>query len=422
MAALEAGSGLLDASDIRPWGDLSGRSYTRFAEGDVLFAKITPCMENGKFAVARGLRNGLGVGSTEFHVIRCPQGLEAKYVFYLLLQQSTRKRARAVMSGAVGQLRVPADFLFELAIPVPPAAEQMRIVAEIEKQLTRLDTAVAALEGARANVKLYRASLLKAAIDGHLVPHRQSEFRTSLGELAVLITSGSRGWAEYYADKGPFFIRAQDINTDSLRLDSAARVRLPERAEGIRTRVAPGDLLVTITGANVAKTALVAWGIGEAYVSQHIALIRLKDPANAKFIYYWLVSPAHGRRALEAQAYGAGKPGLNLTQLRDLIIALPARLDQDSLIAALERRTSILEALEAAVDNALVRADRLRQSVLMRAFEGRLVSQDRKDEPASALLQRIRAERLGSPSVLRARRRRTRQGRLQLPLVEVVSS
>ncbi len=169
MAAVEAGSGRLDSSIRRPWNEVN-KGYTRFQEGDVLFAKITPCMENGKYALATGLLCGRGVGSTEFHVLRPVDEVEGKLLLYFLLQGGVRIEARLRMKGAAGQLRVPPEFLEELNFPLPPGHEQRRIVAEIEKQFTRLEAAVAALIRVQANLKRYRAAVLKAAVEGRLVP------------------------------------------------------------------------------------------------------------------------------------------------------------------------------------------------------------------------------------------------------------
>lgn len=364
-------------------------------------------------------------------------------------------------------------------IPVPPLAEQRRIVAEIEKQFTRLGAAVGALKRAKANLKRYRASVLKAACEGRLVPteadlarvgavqeppdggaihelplrpyepadqllarilkERRARWETdqlakmqaagkppkddkwktkykeptgpqtanlpklqegwvwaSLDQIAHLITSGSRGWADYYADAGALFVRAQDINTDRLELGSVARVQLPAHVEGARTLVQASDLLVTITGANVTKTAIVRGDIGEAYVSQHVGLVRLVIPALSDYSYCWVIAPSHGRRELERLAYGAGKPGLNLDNLRELLVAIPPLPEQRRVVAEVERRLSVIDELEAMVEANLKRAERLRQAILKRAFEGKLVPQNPSDEPASVLLERIRAERRGN--------------------------
>ena len=169
MAAVEARTGRIDLSQVRQYGEVS-KGYTRFAEGDVIFAKITPCMENGKVAVARGLTNSCGCGSTEFHVLRPHEGLSRDFLNYFLLQDEFRENAQRHMAGTAGQLRVPAAWMIEAPIPLPPLAEQRRIVAGIETQFTRLDASVSALRRAQAHLKRYRASVLKAACEGRLVP------------------------------------------------------------------------------------------------------------------------------------------------------------------------------------------------------------------------------------------------------------
>lgn len=446
MASVEAGTGRMDPSEQRPLG-LVRHGYTSFREEDILFAKITPCMENGKSAVARGLTSGIGFGSTEFHVLRSMPAVDADYLYYYVSQERFRQAARAKMTGTAGQLRVPSSFMREATFPLAPLAEQRRIVAAIEEQFTRLDAGMAALKSARARLKQYRAAVLKAAVEGELTkewreahpetepaselmgrilqerrsqweeeqrakgkdpikgrysdpPHSSSATRSSirpewalvrLEQVAGLITSGSRGWAEYYAKHGATFIRAQDINTDELNLDSIAHVCLPKTTEGTRTRVRCHDLLITITGANVTKTALVRQHLPEAYVSQHVGLVRPVLSSLAPFLYLWIVTPSYGRKALERAAYGAGKPGLNLENLRDLLVVLPPLAEQKQIVAEVERRLSVLNILETSITEGLQRAERLRQSILTEAFAGRLVPQDPDDEPADRLLARVQA-------------------------------
>jgi type I restriction enzyme S subunit len=167
MAALEAGTGRMDPGALRPLKEVR-RGYTSFQDGDVLFAKITPCMENGKVAVARELASGIGFGSTEFHVIRSYSGVSPSYLYHYLSRGDLRQSARARMTGTAGQLRVPESFLADLSVPLAPEAEQRRIVAAIEQHFTRLDAGVAALKRAQAALKRYRASVLKAAVEGIL--------------------------------------------------------------------------------------------------------------------------------------------------------------------------------------------------------------------------------------------------------------
>jgi len=169
MAAVEAATGRMDTTAFRKFGEVK-KGYTVFREGDVLFAKITPCMENGKMAVAQGLRNGVGCGSTEFHVLRPKPGVDPHYVYHFVSSARFRAEASHQMTGAVGQKRVPAAFLEQREIPLPDLDEQRRIVAEIEKQFSRLDEAVANLKRVKANLKRYKAAVLKAGVEGRLVP------------------------------------------------------------------------------------------------------------------------------------------------------------------------------------------------------------------------------------------------------------
>lgn len=108
------------------------KGYTRFAEGDVLWAKITPCMQNGKSAVANNLTNGYGYGSTEYHVIRVnPEKVSASYIHCLLRTKLLRQAAQSYFSGSAGQQRVSSAFLENLCIPIPPLGIQMQIVAKV---------------------------------------------------------------------------------------------------------------------------------------------------------------------------------------------------------------------------------------------------------------------------------------------------
>lgn len=167
MSAVEAGTGHMDITAARRFSEVK-KGYTPFCEGDVLFAKITPCMENGKMAVVPALKNGQGFGSTEFHVLRPRIGISAQYLYYFISSQKFRHDAEHNMTGAVGQRRVPAPYLSQQEIPLPPEREQRRIVAKIEELFSELDNGVENLTAAREQLKAYRQSVLKHAFEGKL--------------------------------------------------------------------------------------------------------------------------------------------------------------------------------------------------------------------------------------------------------------
>ena len=167
MPSVEAETGVIDVSNTRRFAEVK-KGYTGFMEGDVLFAKITPCMENGKMALVPALKNNLGFGSTEFHVFRVGQNLEKKFLYYYVSSKQVRFDAEHNMTGAVGQKRVPTSYISDYQIPVPPLEQQKLIITKIEELFSELDSGIVSLKTAREQLKIYRQALLKHAFEGKL--------------------------------------------------------------------------------------------------------------------------------------------------------------------------------------------------------------------------------------------------------------
>lgn len=231
----------------------------------------------------------------------------------------------------------------------------------------------------------------------------------SLDQLAEFITSGSRGWADYYSDAGATFIRSQNINKDWLDLSDIAFVNPPKNSEGARTRVQLHDLLLTITGANVGKTARVNVELEEAYVSQHVALIRPIEKTISDFIHLFLTASAGGRGLLDKKAYGAGKPGLNLQQVGAVTVPLASGDEIQALIDAVTTYLKATFEQEQSIIRSLKQSAAQRKNILKAAVSGLLVPQDPNDEPASVLLARIRAERAEREAVKKPRGRKAKE-------------
>lgn len=157
--------------ETRKFKEVSKGSYTPFINGDIIFAKVTPCMENGKIAVVNRLKNSIGFGSSEFHVLRCGSRLINSYLFYFLVQDKFRNAAQKEMTGAVGLRRVPKQFLENYLIPVPPNTdEQQLIITEIESRLSVCDKIEESIENSLLQAEALRQSILKRAFEGKLVP------------------------------------------------------------------------------------------------------------------------------------------------------------------------------------------------------------------------------------------------------------
>jgi len=159
----------------------------------------------------------------------------------------------------------------------------------------------------------------------------------SLGSKASFVTSGSRGWARFYSESGDLFLRSQNIRSGHLDLEDRQHVLPPAGAEGERTRVQPNDLLVTITGNSVGNVAISSDKLGISYISQHVGMIRLVNPSLAPYACWYLSPGAPGNKQIMDAQTGQSKPGLNLQNLKDLVVAAPKdKRERDFIVAALD--------------------------------------------------------------------------------------
>ena len=420
MAAVGAGNGQIDTSTTRLYVEVK-KGYTHFRDGDVLFAKITPCMENGKMAIAHGLRNGVGLGSTEFHVLRPRAGVDSRYVYHFVSGAKYRNEAAHHMTGAVGQKRVPVSFLEHSEIPLPSLHEQRRIVAEIEKQFSRLDQAVASLQRVKAQLKRYKASVLKAAVEGRLVETEAQRTRRDGRGLETGTELAAQGSANAAGDRKPGAALPYETGEQLLKRildtrrsqwkgkgkykepaapDASGLPELPEGwvwasgaqlfawSSGVNLPVKQlegGDFPVYggngvngwHTHANVIQPTLVIGRVGagcgnvnvldrEAWVTDN-AIYATWVPQECSLSYLGMVFTTAN---LNSVAAGSGQPFVNQTILNEVAAAVPPLVEQHRIVAEVDRRLSIVREVEAEVDANLKRAHALRQAVLARAFTG----------------------------------------------------
>jgi type I restriction enzyme S subunit len=148
--------------------DQSNSSLTEFQDGDVVIAKITPCFENGKGAIAEGLQNGAALGTTELHVWRPYDSTNVRFLFYLTTSQPFRALGEAEMYGAGGQKRVPPDFLKNLKIGLPPLDEQAQIAEFLDRETAKIDMMIARNRELIELLQEYRSALISAAVTGKI--------------------------------------------------------------------------------------------------------------------------------------------------------------------------------------------------------------------------------------------------------------
>jgi type I restriction enzyme S subunit len=188
-----------------------------------------------------------------------------------------------------------------------------------------------------------------------------------LGGMADFITSGSRGWAQFYSESGALFIRSQNVRDGRLSFADIQYVSPPSGAEGNRTKVKSSDLLITVTGNSVGNVALVEQAYDEAYISQHVGLVRLKEPTCGAYICRYLSPGSPGNKQIASSQSGQSKPGLNLQNLKDFFIALPPTpCEQRAIATALSDVDGLLDGL----DRLIAKKRDLKQAAMQQLLTG----------------------------------------------------
>lgn len=468
MPAVEAESGRIDISIDRPFKDVK-KGYTGFLERDVIFAKITPCMENGKMAVIPKLKNNLGFGSTEFHVLRTLEGIAPEFLYHYVSSKWFRVEAEHNMTGAVGQRRVPTSFLETSHFPLPPFNEQKRIVAKIEELFSELDNGIASLKTARAQLKVYRQAVLKHAFEGKLTEkwrevnvdklespeqllariqqkreayyqQQLEEWKTAvkgweangkdgkkptkpkklvqltlvadassqefpqlpygwsyvkLGNLIDEPTYGTSAKCEYETGEQSV-LRIPNISAGKID-DSDLKFASFEKGEVDHLRLLIGDILTIRSNGSISLVGCCAF-INEKDTKHIFAgyLIRLRpNHKTIKSEYLLSVMSSHFlRKQIESAAKStSGVNNINSGELQNLTLPLPSIEEQELIIREVAKKLDSVNRTLGDIELQLRKAEILRQSILKKAFSGQLVPQASKDEPASELLARIRAEK-----------------------------
>lgn len=368
-------------------GEISS-GYTYFRDDDVVVAKITPCFENGKGALAKGLKNKTAFGTTELHVMRAsPEQLEPQFLFYLTISDLFRKIGESEMYGAGGQKRVPESFIKDFPAGLPSIGEQQTIARFLDCKTTQIDALIAKKKSLLDKLSEKRTALISHAVTKGLdpsVPMKDSGV-VWLGEVpshwtilraryaSTFVTSGSRGWAEYYSDSGSVFLRITNVSRDSvdLLLHDIQRVSPPESSEGKRTATQSGDVLVSIT-ADLGSVAVIPDGFESAYVSQHLALVRPNvDRVLGRWMAYQFFSTS-GQAQLTGAGYGGTKIQLGLGDVKDVWLALPPTGEQEAICAWIGAEVDKLKCQSVSIRDVILRLSEYRSALITNAVTGKI--------------------------------------------------
>jgi len=411
--------------ETRPWEKVK-KGFTQFKNGDVIFAKITPCFENSKAAIIRDFPSGWGAGSTEYYVLRPYGDLVRPEILFALIKSKEFLVSGAVnMSGSVGHKRVPKDFVSGYELPLPPFAEQKVIADKLDTLLAQVDNTKARLERIPKILKRFRQSVLAAAVSGRLTdewrrgrPNNPSWVALRLG---ALIKNGPQNGIykplKLYGS-GSLIIRIDSFYDGQISCwGKLKRVKI-EAAEIEKWQVHQGDLLINRVNSieYLGKSALVGELSEPAVFESNIMRLSLdRAKAAPEFISLFLRSPAGIAQLRSNAKLAVNQASINQGDVKNCSMELPGLDEQTEIVRRVDQLFVHADHLEQQVNNAMARVGNLTQSILTKAFRGELTEQWRENNPelisgensAAALLEMIKSERAAVKPVKKTRSKRT---------------
>ena len=376
--------GELDCSSIRDVDDVEN-GYTRFFDGDVLVAKITPCFENGKGAIVRGTLNGVGFGTTELHVLSPGSEIDARYLYYVTASDHFRRLGEAAMFGAAGQKRVPEDFVRDYRVPVPPLARQCVIADYLDRETARLDALVAEKERLLTLLAEKRRALIIHAVTRGLdpaAPMRDSGIpwlgnipaHWNLVPLRFLVSfvggaTPDTGKRKYWSGDIPW-VSPKDMKYREID-DSEDHVNELAVFDTALRMIPPGSVLVVVRGMILAHSFPAAITKAAVTVNQDMKALLCREGLDPWFlrdffrgIEYYLItltdSSARGTRKLETERLG------------QILIPLPPRVEQRQIIRYILDSTSRIDKARTVTERTVALLRERRAALISAAVTGQI--------------------------------------------------
>jgi type I restriction enzyme S subunit len=351
-----------------------------FSTGDLLFGKLRPYLAKVHLAEQEGLI------SSEALVIRSKAEVHSAFLKYYML---SRDFINIVDSSTYGSKmpRANWDFIGNLPLLLPELEEQQAIARFLDFKTAQIDALIAKKQALLDKLAEKRTALISHAVTKGLAPSvpMKDSGVAWLGEIPAhwdavrlrhaseFITSGSRGWAEFYSSEGSIFLRITNVSKTSthLLLDDIQRVSPPDSAEGKRTATRGGDLVISIT-ADLGSVAVIPDGFESAYVSQHLALVRPNvDRIVGQWMAYQIFSTS-GQAQLLGAGYGGTKIQLGLGEIKDLWLALPPLNEQQEICSYLSAAIKEMERQIFSINKVIGNLQEYRSALITNAVIGKI--------------------------------------------------
>jgi restriction endonuclease S subunit len=346
-------------------------------------------------------------------------GILSSFLYWSLVANGDQIRNDCAKDGTTVD-SIDVLKLKSFLIKVPPLPEQRAIVSKIESLFSELDAGVASLEAAKAQLKVYRQAVLKAGFEGGLVDN-VDYLRKTLSSISGLITKGSspkwQGFDYTNESDSLLFITSENVRDNYLDISAPKYLPLSFSHKEKRSQLKENDVLLNIVGASIGRAAVFK-STHAANINQAVALIRLHKDVFPPYVSYFLNSAAM-KIEYRKKAVDVARANISLKDVGNIVIPLPETQDQFLIVSEIESRFSLADKLEETIDASLAQAASLRQSVLKRAFEGKLLTQAELEacrrepdwESAEKLLERIKAERAASDEGRATAAQRKRAGK-----------
>ncbi|WKV84651.1 restriction endonuclease subunit S [Pseudomonas sp. B24_DOA] len=332
-------------------------------------------------------------------VIRPIEGIDPKFLFYLIKNFGGKILSACVKEGTTVQ-SIDSSKLEAFQLPLPPAIEQSRIVQKIDELLAQVDTLKARIDAMPALLKRFRQSVLAAAVSGRLTEEWRKEQNLSCPKSKKFedllkdknkLSYGVLKPGDTASDGVPM-VRVMDIGEwGQIDQSNIYKISKPLADEFKRTILEKDDILLSVM-ATIGRAAITPESLVGGNVNRAIAVIKLGHEITSEFAFFQIMSPQFQSAFVEKQL-GSAQKRINLSDLREFIVPLPEISEQHEVVRRIQQLFAFADQLEARVASATIYIDNLTQSILSKAFSGKLVPQDPCNEPASELLARIQAQR-----------------------------
>lgn len=348
--------------------EVAAKSQRLVQESQLILSRIDA--RNGAVGIVPAALDG-AIASNDFPVFNLNRSrILPAYLGWLVRTESFVSDCREASEGTTNRVRLQLDRLLATKILLPPLNEQRSIVARIEELAGKIEEA----QGLRKQALMEASQVFPAFINATMnaVSALGSPI-VRIRDVEELVTSGPRNFASKYTSCGARFYRAQDLTIDRRISEDGAVWVETTAGSSERAFVREGDILVVITGATIGRSAIVSTHHPPGLVSQHVGLIRVdRSKVNPRFLHYAMVAPAWAGGQIARVKYGQGKPGLSLTNLRDLGFPLPSLREQRRVVQYLDGMQAYSDSLMGQLSLSNADLASLLPSMLERAFKGEL--------------------------------------------------